>query len=161
MKDAYFIALGLVGNREDALDLSQEAFIRAYRNIRRYNPRWDFFPWFYQILKNLCFNHLRKRSNERGRSIEQLEAHEPTNAPGDWFAPEAVAERNETKDRVWAAIGKLDNKHREVIILRHFQHLSYEQIAQTLFCNKGTVMSRLYYAHKKLKEILDREKGGQ
>ena len=160
MKDAYFIALGLVGNREDALDLSQEAFVRAYRNMKRFNPKWGFFPWFYQILKNLCINHLRNRRAE-GRSLEQLAAHEPTSARGDCFAPDAVAERNETKDRVWAAIGKLDDKHREVIILRHFQHLSYEQIAQSLFCNKGTVMSRLYYAHKKLKEILDREKGGQ
>jgi len=161
MKDAYLIALGLVGNREDALDLSQEAFVRAYRNMKRFNPNWGFFPWFYQILKNLCINHLRRRRAERGRWLEQLEAHEPTRARGDCFAPDAVAERNETKDRVWAAIGKLDDRHREVIILRHFQHLSYEQIAQALFCNKGTVTSRLYYAHKKLKEILDREKGGQ
>jgi RNA polymerase sigma-70 factor (ECF subfamily) len=161
MKDAYFIALGLVGNREDALDLSQEAFVRAYSNMKRFNPKWGFFPWFYQILKNLCINHLRKRRAERGRSLEQLEGHEPSSEQVDWFAPDVVAERNETKDRVWAAIGKLGDKHREVIILRHFQHLSYEQIAQTLFCNKGTVMSRLYYAHKKLKEILYREKGGQ
>ena len=55
MKDAYFIALGFVGNREDALDLSQEAFFRAYRNINRLGPGRKFFPWFYQILKNLCF----------------------------------------------------------------------------------------------------------
>jgi RNA polymerase sigma-70 factor (ECF subfamily) len=129
--------------------------------MKRFNPKWGFFPWFYQILKNLCFNHLRKRRGEQGHSFEQIEGQEPASGEGDWFAPEAVAERNETKDRVWRAVGRLDEKHREVIILRHFQHLSYEQIAQNLFCNKGTVMSRLYYAHKKLKEILDREKGGQ
>lgn len=160
MKDAYFIAIGLVGNREDALDLSQEAFVRAYRNMNRFNPKWGFFPWFYQILKNLCINHLRRQRAERGRFIEQAKAHEAPSGRGDCFAPDVVAERNETKDRVWAAIGRLDDKHREIIILRHFQHLSYKQIAQTLFCNKGTVMSRLYYAHKKLKDILDREKGG-
>lgn len=57
MKDAYFIALGLVGNREDAMDLSQEAFIRAYRNIKHLKPDRGFFPWFYQILKNLCISH--------------------------------------------------------------------------------------------------------
>ena len=68
--DAYFIALGLVGNREDALELSQEAFLRAYLNIRRFNPSWGFFPWFYQILKNLCFNHLRKTRNDRAASSE-------------------------------------------------------------------------------------------
>ena len=161
MKDAYFIALGLVGNREDALDLSQEAFIRAYRNIKRFNPRWKFFPWFYQILRNLCFNHLRKTRDERGRYLEELDRQEVTAVGGDWFAPDVLAERNEIKDRVWKAIGKLDDKHREVIILRHFQHLSYEQIAQTLFCSKGTVMSRLYYARKSLKNILGSKKGGQ
>ena len=72
-----------------------------------------------------------------------------------------VVERNETKDRVWKAIGRLDEKHREVIVLRHFQYLSYDQIAKNLFCNKGTVMSRLYYARRRLKEILVSEKGGQ
>ena len=79
---------------------------------------------------------------------------------GDSFDPEMVAERNEIRDRVWEAISRLDDKHREVIILRHFHTLSYEQISQMLFCNKGTVMSRLYYARKRLKEILDGEKGG-
>ena len=65
MKDAYFIAFGLVGNREDALDLSQEAFIRAYNNIGSFNLKWGFFPWFYRILRNLCFSHLRKRKNKQ------------------------------------------------------------------------------------------------
>ena len=79
---------------------------------------------------------------------------------GDCFEPEVVAKRNEIKDRLWKAISQLAPKHREVIILRHFQNLSYEQIAQTLFCSKGTVMSRLYYARKKLKELLSNQKGG-
>ena len=77
------------------------------------------------------------------------------------FEPDSIAERNETKDLVWNAIGSLEPKHREVIILRHFQNLSYEEMAQLLFCNKGTVTSRLYYARKRLKEVLEQEKGGQ
>lgn len=161
MKDAYFIALGLVGSREDALDLSQEAFIRAYRNIKRFNPKWGFFPWFYQILRNLCFSHLRKKRFRRNQSLEELETQQAPAVVNDCFSPDVVAERNETKDRVWRAIGKLDARHREVIILRHFRHLSYEQIAKNLFCSKGTVMSRLYYARKSLKNLLDIEKGGQ
>lgn len=160
MKNAYFIALGLVGNRDDALELSQEAFILAYRNINRLNPDRRFFPWFYQILRNVCFSHLRKRRNRRSRSLEELEEQGSTPEVDDSFTPDVVAERNETKDRVWKAMGKLDEKHREVIILRHFQHLSYEQIAQNLFCNKGTVMSRLYHARKRLKELLSTKKGG-
>ncbi|RKY86356.1 RNA polymerase sigma factor, partial [candidate division KSB1 bacterium] len=75
----------------------------------------------------------------------------------DDFDPNLLVERNEIKDRVWKAIGQLGEKHREIIILRHFQNLSYGEIAEALFCSKGTVMSRLYYARKALKEILDHE----
>jgi RNA polymerase sigma-70 factor (ECF subfamily) len=160
MKEAYFIALGLVGNREDALDLSQEAFIRAYRNIKQLNPKRRFFPWFYQILKNLCFSHLRKRRVRRASSLDGADCPEVAAATDDCFAPDVVVGRNEMKDKVWKAIAKLDDKHREVIILRHFRNLSYEQISQNLFCNKGTVTSRLYYARRRLKELLGTEKGG-
>ena len=153
MKDAYFIALGFVGNREDAQDLSQEAFVRAYRNIKKIRPESGFFPWFYQILKNLCISHLRKRKHRRAQSLD-VEGCPEAEAPNDNFSPNEIAERNENKDRVWQAIGRLDPKHREVIILRHFQNMSYEQIAETLFCNKGTVTSRLYYARKHLEELL-------
>jgi RNA polymerase sigma-70 factor (ECF subfamily) len=159
MKDAYFIALGLVGNREDALELSQEAFIRAYRNIKQVKPDRKFFPWFYQILKNLCVSHLRKRKYRKVNSLD-VEGCPEVEATADCFSPEEVAARNEIKDRVWQAIGQLDEKHREVIILRHFQNMSYDKIAEALFCNKGTVTSRLYYARKKLEELLGAGKGG-
>ena len=159
MKDAYFIALGLVGNREDALELSQEAFIRAYRNIKQVKPDRKFFPWFYQILKNLCVSHLRKRKYRQAGSLD-VEGCPEVEATADCFSPEAVAARNEIKDKVWQAIGQLDEKHREVIILRHFQNMSYDKIAEALFCNKGTVTSRLYYARKKLEELLGEGKGG-
>jgi RNA polymerase sigma-70 factor (ECF subfamily) len=159
MKDAYFIALGFVGNREDAMDLSQEAFVRAYRNIKHVKPDRRFFPWFYQILKNLCISHLRKRRYRKASSLDGEDCPEVA-ATTDCFSPEVVAQRNETKDKVWQAISKLDAKHREVIILRHFQNMSYDQIAEALFCNKGTVTSRLYYARKRLQELLGTESGG-
>jgi len=160
MKNAYYTALGLVGNRDDALELSQEAFILAYRNIKQLNPGRKFYPWFYQILRNVCFSHLRKKRNRQSKSLEKIEEQGPVADVDDSFTPDVVAERNEAKDRVWKAIGKLDKKHREVIILRHFQNLSYEQMAQILFCSRGTVMSRLYYARQRLKELLGTEKGG-
>ncbi|MFH1616301.1 MAG: sigma-70 family RNA polymerase sigma factor [Planctomycetota bacterium] len=158
MKDAYFIALWLVGNHEDALDLSQEAFARAYTNIGQLRSSRGFFPWFYQILRNLCFTHLKKRR----KGLEQpLGADEYEHLQGDENCqPEAIVERNEQKQRIREAIKMLDDKHREVIILRHFRGMSYEQIARNLFCNEGTVTSRLYYARKRLKEILS-EKGGR
>ena len=158
MKDAYFIALGLVGNQDDALELSQEAFLKAYKNRKQLRSSKKFFPWFYQILRNLCFSHLRKRMRRGGvASLDEYESDRMVPGDCESFDPEAVAERDETKDRVWKAIAKLDDKHREVIILRHFRNLSYEQMAEVLFCNKGTVTSRLYYARSRLKEILDGE----
>ena len=160
MKDAYFIALGLVGNRDDALELSQEAFLRAYCNINHLNPKGRFFPWFYQILRNLCFSHLRKAKIRRQYRLEKMNQEKIDCPVADSFDPEMVAQRNEIRDQVWAAINRLDDKHREIIILRHFRSLSYEQISQILFCNKGTVMSRLYYARNKLKDILGDTKGG-
>jgi len=161
MKQAYFIALGLVGNREDAMDLSQEAFFRAYSNIDRLNPKRKFFPWFYQILKNLCFSHLRKRVHRKHNSLEVTDESQISSSSNPQFCPSEIAERNEAKDHLWQAIGQLSEKHREVIILRHFQNLSYDQIAQIIMCAKGTVMSRLYNARKELKSIMNREKGGQ
>lgn len=161
MKDAYFIALGFVGNREDALELSQEAFYKAYKHFDQLKAAEKFFPWFYQILRNLCFSHLRKRKIRRTNSLDDTEGPPIDVEVEDPFDPEMVAERNESKDRVWKAIGQLDEKHREVIVLRHFRDLSYDEMAKVLFCNRGTVTSRLYYARQRLKEILDREKGGR
>ena len=161
MKDAYFIALGFVGNREDALELSQEAFYKAYKHFDQLKAVDKFFPWFYQILRNLCFSHLRKRKVRRASSLDDTEGPSIDIPIADAFDPEVVAERNESKDRVWEAIGQLDEKHREVIVLRHFRNLSYDEMAKVLFCNRGTVTSRLYYARKRLKDILGREKGGQ
>jgi len=161
MKNAYFIALGFVGNREDALDLSQEAFFRAYRNIDHLNANSKFFPWFYQILRNLCFSHLRKTKKRQMQCFDESQCQGMEGCTDNSFDPGVLAERNELQESIWEAIGQLDEKHREVIILRHFQNLSYEQIAQTLYYSKGTVMSRLYYARKRLKELLAEKKGGR
>ncbi len=161
MKDAYYIALGLVGNREDALDLSQEAFAKAYINISSLNSKWGFFPWFYQILRNLCFSHLRKRKVRRAHSIEQLTEDGAVAFESDCESPEDPIEEKEMKQGLWEAIGQLDEKHKEVIILRHFKNMSYDEMAKALFTNKGTVTSRLYYARQKLKDILERQRDPQ
>ena len=160
MKDAYFIALGLVGNQDDALELSQEAFLKAYRSRSQLSSAGKLLPWFYRILRNLCFSHLRKRKVQSAESLDGFEDRKSSIGDCARFDPQALADRDETTARVWKAIGRLDDKHKEVIILRHFRNLSYEQMAELLFCNKGTVTSRLYYARKRLKDILDSEKGG-
>jgi RNA polymerase sigma-70 factor (ECF subfamily) len=161
MKDAYFIALGLVGNREDAMDLSQEAFFKAYKNISTLNSSWGFFPWFYQILRNLCFSHLRKRRVRRAHSLEAITDDGAVAIADDCEPVGSEIEQRELQKEVWQAVNQLDDKHREVIILRHFRNMSYDKMAETLFCNKGTVTSRLYYARKRLKEILERQRDSQ
>lgn len=159
MKDAYLIALGLVGNREDALELSQEAFSRAYQHYGTLQSKGKFFPWFYQILRNLCFSHLRKRRIRRASSLDDTQFGCPEPQGNDSFEPDAIAERNEAKDRIWKAMSRLDDKHREVILLRHFRNMSYDEMAKVLFCNRGTVTSRLFYARQQLKEILNEQSG--
>lgn len=153
-KPAFFIALGLVGNREDAYDLSQEAFIRVYANLRKFNPRHKFFSWFYAILSNLCKNHLRSRkireryikNSSTGVEINHLNKQAPN--------PEVLVERNDRSQRLWEEIARLPYEFKEIIVLKHFQELSYKEISEMLNIPMGSVMSRLYYARKKLKDNL-------
>jgi len=153
-KPAFYIALGLVGNRDDAYDLSQEAFIRVYASIREFNPRYKFFSWFYAILSNLCKNHLRKmevRQNYIKSGVVNAEMnHLKRQAP----SPDVLVEKNEINLRLWEEISKLPYEFKEIIVLKHFQGLSYKKISEMLNIPLGTVMSRLYHARKKLKENL-------
>ncbi len=154
---AYYTALGLVGSHDEALDISQEAFVRAYRALARFQPqRSSFFTWYYQILRNLSFNFLRDRAKQP-RPFSEIEA--PGNSiqhiPDESCDPSIIAERNELKDAVWRAIDSLKAPEREIIVLRDFQDLSYKEIAETLDCPIGTVMSRLFNARKQLREKLE------
>jgi RNA polymerase sigma-70 factor (ECF subfamily) len=153
---AYYTALGLLGSHDDALDISQEAFVRAYRSVTEFQEsRGSFFTWYYQILRNLCFNFIRDRA-KHARAFSAIEARrlplvEIADASGD---PSVIAEHNELKEAVWRAINTLKTHDREIIILRDFQDLSYKEIAETLNCPLGTVMSRLFSARKQLREKL-------
>ena len=146
-KPAFFVALGLVGNREDAYDLSQEAFVRVFRSIKRYNPEHKFFTWFYTILSNLCKNHLKKRGVQKSH-LENIDVAQ------DIHSPDVMLEKNEINLRLWEAISKLPYEFKEIILLKHFHEFSYRKISETLNIPMGSVMSRLYYARKKLKENL-------
>jgi RNA polymerase sigma-70 factor (ECF subfamily) len=151
-KKAYYIALGLVGDSDEAYDLSQEAFIRIYNARKRYDRKRPFFSWFYAILSNLAKNHLKKRSVRAEYARQVKDEHNPTQDFST--SPDVIVEADETKKEVWAAIEKLSYDHREIIILRHFQDLPYDEIAKLLDIPTGSVMSRLYYARKKLREVL-------
>jgi len=150
MKRAYFIALGFTGNHQDALDLSQEAFIKAYRSLRKFNLSMPFYPWFYTILKNLCLNFIKKNKEISTVPLKIEDERELDKSLG----PLNDVQKKQTKKIIWRAISELPVKEREIILLRYFQELSYEEISKLIGCPSGTVMSRLYYAKKKLRENL-------
>jgi len=151
-KRAYFTALALVGSHDDALDLSQEAFVRAYRSIGTFDTRHRFFTWLYRILRNLCLNHLR--NNRRRAEILQEAGNSVIGK--DPENPSLLLEKDEVKEAVWSAVSVLEPHEREIIILRDFQELSYKEIADALDCPVGTVMSRLFHARKALKDKLEK-----
>lgn len=151
---AYFYALGMVHNPDDARDLSQEAFVRVLKHLKRFDQKYPFKVWLFHILSNLCKNHLRQR-NTHENIVFGWDDDRALTIP-DRRNPEAVLDKAELKSQVWKAIGQLPEKFREIIILSHFQEMSYDQISHVLEIPRGSVMSRLYYARLKLREILEK-----
>lgn len=150
MRRAYYVALGFVGSHEDALDLSQEAFVRSYRAIKRFTLGKRFFTWYYQILRNLCFNFLRRRKRGTYNFSEMPENEVLQIRDESEDTPDKIVEKKELINKLWEAIQSLSESDREIIVLRDIEGLSYLEIADALECPAGTVMSRLYYARKKL-----------
>jgi RNA polymerase sigma-70 factor (ECF subfamily) len=155
MRPAYYVALGYVGRPDDALDLSQDAFVNAFRHIKRFDSSKRFFPWFYSILKNLCMNHLNRIRRRREDSIDEM-AEEGQPIPIESVSPEESVVRKDLEEKIGQALLRLKPKEREIIILQHFQDYSYQQIADLLGIPIGTVMSRLYGARAALRRELQR-----
>lgn len=147
MQTAYYIALGFVHNHQDALDLSQESFIKAFRKIKNFDAGRPFFPWFYRILKNLCIDHFKRIRRRMEIPLEE-----------SYFLIQD-REDKEMKEAMWQGIEKLPFEQKEIIILRYFREYSYEEIAEITGKPIGTVMSSLYYAKKKLKDIVGKYLG--
>ena len=156
MQRCYYAALGMVGSPQDAEDLSQEAFARAFRARARLDPERPFYPWLYQILRRLCYNFTRDTSSRR-RKLEQA---------GGWLVaeatvraaavdPERVRANDELRRRLEAAIRELPAAQREVLVLKEFEGLKYREIAVLLDVPIGTVMSRLYAARQRLASLLE------
>lgn len=150
-KLAYRLALGLVGNKDDAFDISQEAFLRVYRSADTYQPDQPFLPWFYTIISNLCRTWLRRRSRRDNRMVD---VDDNSYLLIDYANPESTLEKKECAARLRQALLDLSFDDREIITLQHFRGMSYEEIAEMLGIPRGTVMSRLYYARKRLAQIM-------
>jgi RNA polymerase sigma-70 factor (ECF subfamily) len=153
MSDAYLTALGFTGNPEDARDLSQDAFVKAFQARQQFNPEKPFYPWFHRILRNHCLNFL-KRVRKKTEALYFDEALDNERFASNKPTPLDQLEKKERIHLMQAAIDRLSAEHREVIVLKSFRGLSYREMADVLDTPIGTVMSRLYYARKMLKEII-------
>lgn len=169
MRRASVFALGWTGDREDSLDVSQEAFVRAYRAIGSFDSARPFYPWFHQILRNLCLTRLKRvarlnevpledrldRLGEGGRVAGGALGTPGWNeGRGAGFDPQSAVERAELRRTVWEAIRSLPVNDREILVLREFQELTYAEIASVLDIPLGTVMSRLHAARTRLRDRL-------
>jgi RNA polymerase sigma-70 factor (ECF subfamily) len=147
-KKVFTVAYGLIHDADEAKDLTQESFIRAYSALGDFRGAARFYTWIYRIAVNLCKDHFRKQSMERAAiATEQNEHPDP-------ITPDRVASQHEVSQAVRQAIRALPDDHRTVIILREIEGLTYQEIAQVTGISIGTVMSRLFYARRKLREIL-------
>jgi RNA polymerase sigma-70 factor (ECF subfamily) len=152
---AYAIAMGLVRDQEDALEIVQEAFLRVYRGLDAFNGAASFFTWLYRIVKNLSIDLMRRPAWQRELADPDLD--DPDRVldgairgadPGD------LLHRSELAERISAAFEALPPYHREVIVMREVEGMSYEEMAAAAGVSKGTIMSRLFHARKKLQRSL-------
>jgi RNA polymerase sigma-70 factor, ECF subfamily len=138
---------GMVQNEDDAWDLAQEGFLKAWRSIQRFEGRSSFYTWLYRLTVNLAIDSL----HGKGRREEvELDDAIPSSLP----SPRANYQRNEIRQHINAALAQLSPEHRAVIVLKEIEDLQYQEIAEILHLSIGTVMSRLFYARKKLQSIL-------
>lgn len=159
---AFRLAARVLRDEERARDVVQEAFLKVYTALRRFEGRSSFYTWLYRVVMNLCLD--QRRRDAKGREVEWSEErmHEVASGdfPDDRFAssqedpPDVLMERAELRQRLAEAIDALPDAARATLVLREIEGLSYEEIAQTLEIPKGTVMSRLHYARRRVQAFL-------
>jgi RNA polymerase sigma-70 factor, ECF subfamily len=144
----YYAAYSFLHNVDDASDIVQEVFLRAYKNIGSFDTGRAFYPWLHRIARNLCINTVQRSSRkDTGLPAEELIPAQHGDPASDLLRAEEIEELRE-------ALEQLSDKHQEIIRLKSFQDCSYAEIAEILDIPIGTVMSRLYAARGKLRDIL-------
>ena len=152
-KNVYSIALRMTGNSEDAADMTQEAFIKAYNSLGSFRGDSKFSVWLYRIVSNVCLDFLRSRTRKPtvSLSVEDDEGEEAQlDVADESQSPELLLERSLTRDAVRRGLAQLAPDYRQILLLREIQGLSYEEISQALSLDLGTVKSRIFRARKKL-----------
>jgi RNA polymerase sigma-70 factor (ECF subfamily) len=152
------VAVGMVHNRDDAIEIAQETFVKAFENLDKFKGESSFYTWLYRIVVNRAIDFRRRERRHPTIALEDWagegEGYEEIlreDRPND---PYEETQSREVGARVAEAINELTPDHKAVILLREVEGLSYEEISRVMQCSKGTVMSRLHYARKKLQKRL-------
>ena len=152
MKPAYFHALAILRNHDDAVEISQETFIKVWKSRKQIDPERPLYPWFYTILKNLCLNRTRDQTRRKETAVSELAYW--TEPKGD-HNPSSLFERKEEHQMIQETLSKMDLNDREIIVMKDLEGYSYKEIAKMLDIPVGTVMSRLYNARKRFKTHME------
>jgi RNA polymerase sigma-70 factor, ECF subfamily len=158
----YSVALGMVKDKEEALDVSQEAFVKVYKYLDHFKGDSSFYTWLYRITVNICIDVLRRRGAAKGDHVEFDESVQMDSAEANIGAlgsrlgtnPQKSILRKELAAKIQEALEQVPEKHRAILLLREIEGMSYEDLARTLEIPKGTVMSRLFHARAKVQKIL-------
>ena len=153
----YARAFSMMRNEEEAIDLSQEAWVKAWQRLKQFQGDSSFATWMTRIVINLCLDQLRRQKRTRAESIEQLDEElggVERQMPVVTTNPSEGLERSELRKRIDKAMNQLSYEHRTVLILHEFEEMEYKQIAKVMNCSIGTVMSRLFYARRRLASLL-------
>jgi RNA polymerase sigma-70 factor (ECF subfamily) len=153
----YARAFSMMRNEEDAIDLSQEAWVKGWQRLKQFQGESSFVTWMTRIVINLCLDQLRKHKRQRAESIQQMEEDlggVERQMPVLTINPTEGLERKELRARIDRALGQLSHEHRTVLILHEFEDLEYKEVAKRMQCSIGTVMSRLFYARRKMANLM-------
>jgi RNA polymerase sigma-70 factor (ECF subfamily) len=158
---AYSLALGVVRNADDALDVVQDAFIKAHRHLDKFEGQSSFYTWLYRIVMNLAIDHIRKHRRARAVDFTDQVTEGDAQVGEDSLLPRILGGNpgralldQEIRGRIEQALGELSDNHRAVLVMREMEGLSYEEMAQVMGCSKGTIMSRLFHARKNMQRRL-------
>ena len=156
---AYALAFGVVRNQDDALDVVQDAFIKAHRYLDKFEGQASFYTWLYRIVMNLAIDHLRK--HKRQQPVDFTDQAVENAVSEDALLPKIIGGNpgralmdREIRERISTALDSLSENHRAVLVMRELDGLSYEEMAAVMQCSKGTIMSRLFHARKNMQKLL-------
>ena len=160
---AYSLAFGVLRHQDDALDVVQDAFIKAHKYLDKFEGNSSFYTWLYRIVMNLAIDHLRKHRRQKPVELDEQHLEEGGSAGDDSLLPKILGGNpgralldKEIRARIDQALGQLSENHRAVLVMRELEGLSYEEMAQAMNCSKGTIMSRLFHARKNMqKQLVD------